>query len=161
MAKKPQKPEAAAEEQVQQPTLNVVNQYIRDMSFENIAAQKSMGDSIQPEINVQVNLDARKGGDDQYEVIQKLTVTAKTGEDTVFLLELDYAGLFTIKNVPDEQLHPFLMIECPRLLFPFMRRIVRDTTADGGYPPLNVDTIDYLALYRAELARRAAEEKTN
>ncbi|MCL4117173.1 UNVERIFIED_CONTAM: hypothetical protein GTU68_065021 [Idotea baltica] len=138
--------------------MQCVNQYIRDMSFENIAAQKNIGKSVQPEISVQVNLDARKGGDDQYEVIQKLTVSAKTDDETVFLMELDYAGLFVIHNVPEDQLHPFLMIECPRMLFPFMRRIVRDVTADGGYPPLNVDNIDYLALYRAELQRRAAEE---
>ncbi|PIB26563.1 protein-export chaperone SecB [Amylibacter kogurei] len=149
------KEEAAAP---QAPSMQCVNQYIRDMSFENIAAQKNIGKSVQPEISVQVNLDARKGGDDQYEVIQKLTVSAKTDEETVFLMELDYAGLFVIQNVPEDQLHPFLMIECPRMLFPFMRRIVRDVTADGGYPPLNVDNIDYLALYRAELQRRAAEE---
>lgn len=146
--------------QPKMPTVRVVNQYIRDMSFENIAAQKGLGANVQPEINVQVNLDAKKGSDGQYEVIQKLTVTAKAGEQMVFLLEIDYAGLFTIENVSDEQLHPFLMIECPRLTFPFVRRIIRDTTADGGFPPLNVDSIDYLALYRNELARRAAETAT-
>ncbi len=150
----------AAPAQPKMPTVRVVNQYIRDMSFENIAAQKGLGANVQPEINVQVNLDAKKGSDGQYEVIQKLTVTAKAGEQMVFLLEIDYAGLFTIENVSDEQLHPFLMIECPRLTFPFVRRIVRDTTADGGFPPLNVDSIDYLALYRNELARRAAETAT-
>lgn len=150
----------AAPAQPKMPTVRVVNQYIRDMSFENIAAQKGLGANVQPEINVQVNLDAKKGSDGQYEVIQKLTVTAKAGEQMVFLLEIDYAGLFTIENVSDEQLHPFLMIECPRLTFPFVRRIIRDTTADGGFPPLNVDSIDYLALYRNELARRAAETAT-
>ncbi len=151
---------AAAAAQPKMPTVRVVNQYIRDLSFENIAAQKGIGANVQPEINVQVNLDAKKGSDGQYEVIQKLTVSAKAGEQMVFLLEIDYAGLFKIENVSDEQLHPFLMIECPRLTFPFVRRIVRDITADGGFPPLNVDSIDFIALYRNELARRAAETAT-
>lgn len=142
------------------PVLNCVNQYIRDLSFENIAAQKNVGKQVQPEITVQVNLDARKGGEDTYEVIQKLTVSAVAEKETVFMLELDYAGLFSITNVPEEQLHPVLMIECPRLLFPFLRRIVRDVTADGGYPPLNIDNIDFMALYRQELERRAAEAAT-
>lgn len=141
------------------PRLQIVRQYIRDLSFENVAAQKNTGTQGQPEITVQVNLDARKGQDNQYEVIQKLTITAKSEEDTVFLLELDYAGIFIIENVPDEQLHPFLMIECPRMLFPFVRRIVSDVTADGGFPPLNVDNIDFVQLYRAEIARQAAEKQ--
>ncbi len=147
----------AAPEQPKMPTVRVVNQYIRDLSFENIAAQKGLGANVKPEVNVQVNLDAKKGNDGQYEVIQKRTVTSKAGEDTVFLLELDYAGLFKIENISEAQLHPFLMIECPRLTFPFVRRIIRDITADGGFAPLNVDSIDFLALYRNELARRAAE----
>ena len=155
-----EKDNGAADKEAAQPkapTVRVVNQYIRDLSFENIAAQKGLGSNLQPEINVQVNLDAKKGGEDQYEVTQKLTVTAKAGEQMVFLLEIDYAGLFKIENVAEAQLHPFLMIECPRLTFPFVRRLVRDITADGGFPPLNVDSIDFLALYRNELARRAAE----
>lgn len=154
------KKEEAAPQAAVSPVLKCNNQYIRDMSFENIAAQKGAAGQVQPEINVQVNLDAKKAGDDNYEVIQKLNVTAVANKETVFLLELEYAGLFTIQNVPEEQLHPVLMIECPRLLFPFLRRIVRDVTADGGYPPLNIDNIDFLALYRNEIERRAAEAAT-
>ena len=149
--------EATAEQAA--PRLQIVRQYIRDLSFENVAAQKNTGNSSQPEITVQVNLDARKGQDNQYEVSQKLTITAKAEENTVFLLELDYAGIFIIENVPEEQLHPFLMIECPRMLFPFVRRIVSDITADGGFPPLNVDNIDFVQLYRAEIARQASDKK--
>ncbi|KAB7614572.1 protein-export chaperone SecB [Amylibacter sp. SFDW26] len=149
---------AAASEEQQAPRMQIVNQYIRDLSFENVAAQKSSNLSAQPDISVQVNLDARKGNETQYEVIQKLTISAVNGEDTIFLLEIDYAGIFRIENVPEDQLHPFLMIECPRMLFPFVRRIVRDVTADGGFPPLNVDNIDFVQLYRAELARMAAEQ---
>ncbi len=149
---------AAASEEQQAPRMQIVNQYIRDLSFENVAAQKNTNLQAQPDISVQVNLDARKGNENQYEVIQKLTISAKNGEDTIFLLEIDYAGIFHIENVPEDQLHPFLMIECPRMLFPFVRRIVRDVTADGGFPPLNVDNIDFVQLYRAELARMAAEQ---
>jgi len=137
------------------PTMKIINQYIRDLSFENIAAQKNLGGEIRPEINVQVNLDANKKGEGQFEVALKLIVKAVSGEDNVFLLELDYAGLFQIENLPEEQLHPYLMIECPRMMFPFVRQLARNITADGGFPPLNIDNIDFMALYRAELQRRA------
>ena len=93
----------------------------------------------------------------------KLNVESKTKEDeakTIFILELDYAGVFHIENVPEAQMHPFLMIECPRMLFPFIRRIVSDVTRDGGFPPLNLETIDFVSIYRNELARRAAQQKT-
>lgn len=143
------------------PSMQCINQYIRDLSFENNAAQKNLDNKIQPNIDIQVNLDVRKRDDNQFEVIQKLTITAKTKTDNIYLLELEYAGIFIIQNVPKDQLHPFLMIECPRILFPFMRRLVRDITTEGGYPPINVDNIDYLALYRAELQRRANEETKN
>lgn len=144
----------------QPPVMKCLNQYIRDLSFENIAAQKNLGNSASPEINVQVNLDARKGDNENYEVILKLTINADAEDKKVFLLEIDYAGVFHIENIPEEQLHPFLMIECPRMLFPFVRQIVRNTTADGGYPPLNVDPIDFMALYRNELQRQAAAQAT-
>ena len=82
---------------------------------------------------------------------------AKEGGETLFMLEIEYTGIFQIDNVPEEQLHPFLLIECPRMLFPFLRRIVSDVTRDGGYPPLNLENIDFLQLYRNELARRQTE----
>ncbi len=139
-------------------TQRVLAQYIRDMSFENMLAQKGMTGDLQPEIAVQVNLDGRKrGGDKNYEVITKLSITnkSKSSGDVLFLLEIEYAGLFMIDGVPDEQLHPYLLIECPRITFPFLRRIVSDITRDGGFPPLNLEMIDFVALYRNELARRA------
>lgn len=161
MADKEEKKVEEQEEAAQPtaPRMQIVNQYIRDLSFENVAAQNNKNNSAQPDISVQVNLDARKGQENQYEVIQKLTVTAKAEEETIFLLEIDYAGIFIIENISDEQLHPFLMIECPRMLFPFVRRIVRDVTTDGGFPPLNVDNIDFVQLYRQELARLSTEQK--
>jgi len=145
-------------QQAPQVQMNILNQFVRDMSFENVMAQKGSSGEVQPDINVQVNLDARKRGDDVFEVILKLSIEskAKEGTDVLFLMELDYAGLFRINGVPEEQLHPFLLIECPRMLFPFVRRIVSDVTRDGGYPPLNLDTIDFVAIYRQELARRQA-----
>ncbi len=145
-----------------QPKMQILAQFIKDMSFENIAAQKGLGEGDQtPDIQVQVNLDAKKRAvDNQYDVSTKLEVNAKTkGDGTpIFLLELEYTGVFQVENVPDDQLHPYLMIECPRMLFPFLRRIVSDVTRDGGFPPLNLENIDFLALYRNELARRAQTE---
>ena len=144
--------------QQQPPRVHIANQYIRDLSFENIAVQKGNMPEGKTNFNVQVSLDARKLGDDQYEVINKLKIEATIQDAKIFILELDYAGRFVIQNVPEDQLHPFLMVECPRLIFPFLRRVVSDVTRDGGYPPLNLDTIDFVALYRNEIARRAQEQ---
>ena len=139
--------------------MQVLAQYVRDMSFENVVVQKGLtaGD-VQPDIQVAVSLDARKRPvANQYEVITKFKISSKNkvNGDVLFLLELEYGGTFFIEGVAEEQLHPFLLIECPRLLFPFVRRIISDVTRDGGFPPLNVDTVDFMALYRQELARRA------
>ncbi len=150
------------QEQPVQVTMQVLAQYIRDMSFENIVAQKGVGGEVTPDIQVQVNLDAKKRSvEHQYEVMTKFNITSKSKEsgDPLFILELEYGGIFHIENVPEEQLHPFLLIECPRMLFPYVRRIVGDITRDGGFPPLNLENIDFLALYRQELARRAEAEK--
>ncbi|WP_054006751.1 protein-export chaperone SecB [Cypionkella psychrotolerans] len=139
--------------------MSVLAQFVRDMSFENMVAQKGLtANEVQPDIQVQVSLDARKRAQDhQFDIVTKFKVTSKNkvNGDTLFLLEVDYGGIFHVEGVPEEQLHPFLMIECPRLLFPFVRRIISDVTRDGGFPPLNIDTVDFLALYRQEIARRA------
>ena len=157
MAETPITPAPAAPVAAPKITQRVVAQYIRDMSFENVLAQKGLQGEVQPEITVQVNLDARKrGADNQYEVITKLNISSKSkgAGETLFVFELEYAGVFQIEGVPDDQMHPYLLIECPRITFPFVRRIVSDVTRDGGFPPLNLETIDFLALYRNELARR-------
>lgn len=139
--------------------MQVLGQYIRDLSFENAVVQKGLsGSDVQPDIQVAVSLDARKRtAANQYEVITKFKVTSrnKVNAEALFLLELEYGGTFLIEGVSDDQLHPFLLIECPRLLFPFARRIISDVTRDGGFPALNIDTVDFVALYRQELARRA------
>ena len=138
--------------------LNILAQFTRDLAFENIVAQKGIGGEVSPEMQVQVSLDARKRqAEHQYEVICKYRVTSQNSADKakLFLCELDYAGVFQIEGVPEDQMHPFLMIECPRILFPFVRRILSDVTRDGGFPPFNLDPIDFVALYRQEAARRA------
>lgn len=153
---------AEAEAQPQGPQMRVLGQFIRDMSFENIMAQKGAPADVTPDVQVQVNLDAKKRSTEgQYETSIKLNVTskAKDGDATLFVLEIDYAGIFSIDNVPEDQLHPFLLIECPRMIFPFLRRVVSDVTRDGGFPPLNLENIDFLSLYRNELARRQAESE--
>ena len=145
----------------QMPQMKVLGQFIKDMSFENILSRKPVSGQVQPDIQVQVALDGRKGGsDNQYEVISKYNITSKNkdSDDVLFVLELEYGGLFQIENISDEQLHPFLMIECPRMVFPFVRRIVSDVTRDGGFPPLNLDNIDFVQLYRQQLAQRQQEQ---
>ena len=161
MAKKPIKNAKNEKEAAPKPIkMQVLAQYIRDMSFENILAQKGINGDVQPEISVQVNIDAKKRPvENQYEVIIKTAISSKTKEkgEPMFLLELEYGGIFHIENLPEDQLHPYLMIECPRMIFPFLRRVVSDVTRDGGFPPMNLEPIDFMALYRNEIQRRAAE----
>lgn len=155
--------EANGTDATPQVKLNVLAQFVRDMSFENVVAQKGLtGTDVQPDVQVQVSLDARKRNvEGQYEVLNKFRVTSKNKVDgtTLFLMELEYGGIFQVEGVAEDQLHPFLLIECPRMLFPFIRRIISDVTRDGGFPPLNIDTVDYLSLYRQELARRAQTQQ--
>ena len=144
------------------PKMNILAQYVRDLSFENILAQKGVDSELNPEIQVNVNIDAKKRTTDkQFDVIVKLRVDSKSKNtnNVLFVLELDYGGVFQIENIPDDQLHPYLLIECPRMLFPFLRRIVSDITRDGGFPPLNLENIDFLKLYRQEIERRKQEDK--
>ena len=146
------------------PKMNILAQYVRDLSFENILAQKGVDGELNPEIQVNVNIDAKKRTTDkQFDVIIKLRVDSKSKNtnNILFVLELDYGGVFQIENVPDDQLHPYLLIECPRMLFPFLRRIVSDVTRDGGFPPLNLENIDFLKLYRQEIDRRKNAKEQN
>ncbi|MDB2475521.1 protein-export chaperone SecB [Paracoccaceae bacterium] len=148
-------------QQPAQPGMKILAQYIRDMSFENILSQKGASGEVEPDVQIQVNIDAKKRTvENQFEIVIKLKVSSvnKGTTENLFLLEVEYAGLFLVTGVPDEQLHPFLLIECPRMLFPFLRRIVSDVTRDGGFPPLNLETIDFLQLYRQELERRQVEQ---
>lgn len=144
--------------------MQVLGQYIRDLSFENIVAQKGIQGEVQPDVQVQVNLDAKKRTvDHQYEIVMKFNIESRNKSDKkpLFVLELEYGGIFHVENVPEAQLHPFLLIECPRMIFPFVRRIVSDVSRDGGFPPLNLDNVDFMALYRQELARRAQQKQAD
>ncbi|MBK1634874.1 protein-export chaperone SecB [Rhodovulum adriaticum] len=154
-------PKGAAEQQ-SQVKLRIVTQFIRDLSFENIAAQKNLQGDVTPELAVEIGMDVRKRPtDDQYEIVNKYKVSSKNKADgtPIFLLEVDYAGIFHVENVPEDQLHPFLLIECPRMLFPYVRRIVSDMTRDGGFPPVNLEPVDFVALYRQEILRRAQQQQ--
>jgi len=154
----------AADPAAQPPQIKqrVLAQFVRDLSFENVMAQKGVEGEVKPEIKIEVNLDARKRGpENQFEVITKLKVTSTNAATakTLFLLELEYSGVFEIEGVPEQQMHPYLMIECPRMTFPFVRRIVSDVTRDGGFPPLNLEQIDFVSIYRQQLALRAEQQK--
>jgi preprotein translocase subunit SecB len=153
-------PNGAAQPQPQMlnPQVNLLAQYMRDLSFENVAAQKGGAQDGRPDIKVGVNLDAQPRGDNRYEVMMKLSAKATSGEATTFAVELDYAGVFQVTGVPETHLRPFLLIECPRILFPFARRIMADVTRDGGYPPLMLDLIDFAQIYKQELERRRAAQ---
>ncbi len=153
---------AAPQQPQQQPQIKfqTLNQFVRDMSFENILARKPGASGGQPDIKVQVGLDARKRDtDNQYEASIQLKATSASKEnndEVFFILEVDYVGIFHIEGVPDEQMQAFLLIECPRQIFPFLRRIVSDVTRDGGFPPLNLENIDFVQLFRQEMQRRSA-----
>lgn len=138
--------------------VQVMAQFIRDLSFENGLARGSLVmPAVQPDIQVQVSLDAKKREvEHHYEVTTKFKIESKNKETgaVLFLVELEYGGVFHIEGVPQDQMHPFLLIECPRILFPFARRIISDVTRDGGFPALNLDLIDFMALYRQELVRQ-------
>ncbi|MGR3641690.1 protein-export chaperone SecB [Alterinioella nitratireducens] len=140
------------------PKMQILGQFVRDLSFENIAAQKGVQGNTQPEVQMQIGVEGRKRQtENQYDVVIKLKIDSKTKEDNqqIFLIEMEYAGIFQIENIKQEQLHPFLHIECPRMLFPYVRRIVSDVTRDGGFPALNLDNVDFIQVYRNDLARRA------
>ncbi|WP_068311232.1 protein-export chaperone SecB [Polycladidibacter hongkongensis] len=141
------------------PSMNVLAQYIKDLSFENPNAPASLQPGEQPKLDINVNVGANPVGENQFEVVLTLNAKANTSEQVMFAVELVYGGVFQVSGVPQEHLHPFILIECPRLLFPFARNILADTTRNGGFPPLLLDPIDFAALYRQNLAQQAAEQQ--
>lgn len=141
------------------PTVNVLGQYLKDLSFENPNAPQSMGPRDDaPELTINVNVDAKKMGDADFEVTLSMEAEAKDTQNVLFNVEISYAGVFRVANLPDEHLQPFMMIECPRLLFPFARQIMADATRDGGFPPLMIDPIDFAALFQQNIAQQAANQ---
>ena len=146
--------ESPAQNPQGQPQFNVLAQYIRDLSFENPNAPQSVTLAKQPQINIQVNVGAKQLSDTDAEVALKLEGRAEVEGNLVFSFELEFAGVFRILNVPAESMNPLIMIECPRLLFPFAREIIASTVRNGGFPPLLLDPIDFVALYRQRLAQQ-------
>jgi len=137
----------------QQLPITINTQYVKDLSFENPNAPQSLvPQASQPNIEVNVNVQARGLGPNVYEVVLSITCTAKHETMTAFIVEVAYAGVFTLGGVPAEHVHPLLLIECPRLLFPFARALVANATRDGGFLPLLIQPIDFLDLYRRQAA---------
>ena len=131
------------------PQLNVLTQFTKDLSFENPNAPQSLTQQQNaPNISIQVNVNAQKMTETDYEVSLHLEGAAGEGAGTLFRFELMYSGLFQLRNIPEQDLQPVVLIECPRLLFPFARQIIADAVRNGGFPPLYIDPIDFVALYR-------------
>ena len=139
------------------PQVGVIAQYVKDLSFENPNAPAVYQWQGQPQMDVQFNIGSAGVGQDLHEVSLKIDITAKSNEGTAFQLELLYGGLFALRNIPAEQLQPFLLAEAPRILFPFARRIIADATVDAGFPPLLLDPIDFAGLYMQRAAQQQAE----
>lgn len=142
------------------PQFNVLAQYIKDFSFENPNSPASLAaQDKQPTINIQINVTATPVAENDFEV--SLSIDGKAEIDTMvlFAFELIYAGVFRIQNVPQDSMHPFIMIECPRLLFPFAREIVASSVRAGGFPPLMLDPVDFVGLYRQNMARQAEQQQ--
>ena len=145
-----------AAEQADAPGIRILAQFIRDLSFENPRAPESLrAGPAQPQIDLGVEMNARGREDGLYEVDLKLSATAQREDGALFIVELLYGGLFQITGVAGEEMEPVLLIECPRYLFPFARRVIADVTAEGGFPPFLLDPIDFAGVY----ASRKAQEQ--
>jgi preprotein translocase subunit SecB len=129
--------------------------FVRESERAALAAAKRTA----PKLDVNVNVNARPQSESEFEIELKLEAKATRGKDTLFLAEVNYAGLFQIRNVPQEHMHPLLLIECPRLLFPFARQIIADATRQGGFPPLMIDPVDFAALYRQRMSELTVQQK--
>ncbi|WP_421789550.1 protein-export chaperone SecB [Hyphobacterium sp.] len=139
------------------PQMRILAQYIKDLSFENPGAPATLrANQAQPNIDINIDVQARGLENDQYEVAIIMSARAQRGEDTVFICELNYCGLFEMKNFNDQERQPMLLVECPRIIFPYARRVFADATRDGGFPPLMLEPIDFAGLYRQQLAKQQA-----
>jgi preprotein translocase subunit SecB len=139
------------------PQLMVLAQYTKDLSFENPNAPGSLQQTTQPQISISVNVVTSPLSDTDIEVTLRLEGKAEAAGSVMFNIELQYAGVFRIQNVAQEQIQPLVLIECPRLLFPFAREIIATSVRNGGFPPLMLDPIDFVALYQERLAQQAPE----
>ena len=150
--------EAAASETSQQAQFNMIAQYIKDLSFENPNAPMSLQTNGEnPNIEVSVNVSAQKLDEQIFEVVLEIGVSANSNDQAIYEIELAYAGLFRLINIPEEALQPVLLIQCPNLIFPFVRRLLVDLTREGGYPPLMIDPINFEELFRHNMQQSAEE----
>jgi preprotein translocase subunit SecB len=144
--------------QAQPVGIHVLAQYLKDVSFENPGAPRTLRPAdTAPNLEVNVNVNARPQSQTDFEIEIKLEGKATRGDETLFIVEVTYCGVFQVRNVPQEHVHPLLLIECPRLLFPFARQIIADATRQGGFPPLLIDPVDFAALYRQRVAQAAQQ----
>jgi preprotein translocase subunit SecB len=134
-----------------QPQVSILAQYIKDLSVENPSAPQVYSWQVQPQLDVQFNLSVNGASEGVHEVMLKFDISARSDNGVHFVVDLSYAGLFAIRNVPEEALPPFLLIEAPRLLFPFARQVISDAIANTGFPPLMLDPIDFAAAYMAQV----------
>ncbi|MEO1468963.1 MAG: protein-export chaperone SecB [Pseudomonadota bacterium] len=141
-----------------QPNLRLLAHFVRDLSFENVGVREGTSAEGAPEIQVGVNLEANNLGENRYQSLMKINATAKNDAGTRFVVELEYCGIFQLENVPQEHIHIYVFTECPRLILPFARRVVADATRDGGYPPLLLDNVDFVALYRQRLMQMRQQQ---
>lgn len=141
-----------------QPTIGLITQYVKDLSFENPNAPQVYQWQDQPEIDIQFNISSDKAADDVYEMALKIEVKAKSAQGTAFAVDLVYGALFGIRNVPEDQIQPFLYAEAPRLTFPFARRVLADAVRDGGFAPLLLDPVDFGGLYMQQVQARTDAE---
>ena len=149
----------APQPQQQQANLSVLAQYVKDLSFENPGAPQSLrGRQTAPTINISINVHGGQIVNGEVEVELKLDVRAVDGETVLFAIELVYAGLFRLTNIPPDAVQQLMMIQCPQLLFPFARQIIADASRNGGFPPLMIDPVDFISLYRQRVAEMQARQ---
>ena len=139
------------------PVVRMVTQYVKDLSFENPNAPGSVRPDPAPSIDINVDVGARPLGNDHYEVELACNAKATRGDEAVFVVEVNYAGVFLIQGVPQEHFEPLMFVECPRLLFPFLRRIVADNVRDGGFMPLMLEPLDFAGMYQQQRAHADAQ----
>ena len=141
-----------------EPQVSILAQYIKDLSVENPSAPQVYSWQVQPSLDVQFNIAINPAGDVVHEVMIKIEVSARSENGVHFVIDLSYAGLFGLRNLPDEALQPFLLIEAPRLLFPFSRQIIAEAVTNAGFPPLLLDPIDFTGAYVAQMQAQQGQQ---
>jgi preprotein translocase subunit SecB len=136
------------------PAAGLISQYVKDLSFENPNAPAIFQVTTPPQIDVQFNIGTAQVGEEIHEVVLRVEVRAETEGQVAFIAELTFAGLFGLRNIPEEHVQPFLLAEAPRLLFPFARRVLADAVRDGGFQPLLLEPIDFAAIYMQQSEAR-------